>query len=183
MSLGETIKTKRLVLEPFSEKHFSPEYVGWLNDPEVMRFSEQRHRKHTLESCKEYIDSFKGAVNYIWVILVNDVGIGHIGNISVHVDTNNNIADISILIGKKQVWGQGFGSEAFIGICNYLVSKLKIRKVTAGTLSTNVAMFKVMQNAGMVEDGVRKRHYMCEGREVDIVHMAIFSKSWSKTKL
>ena len=182
MSLSEKIKTKRLVLEPFSEKHFTQEYVGWLNDPEVVRFSEQRHRRHTVNSCREYIDSFKGTTNHIWTILAND-GIGHIGNISVCVNTNNNIADISILIGKKQVWGQGFGAEAFIGICNYLTGVLKIRKITAGALSTNTGMLKVMEKAGMVEDGVRRQHYMWEGSEVDMVHMAIFSNNWSNPKL
>ena len=40
-------------------------------------------------------------------------------------------------------------------------------------------MLKIMQRAGMKEDGVRRRHYLVEGREVDVVHMAFFKEDWS----
>jgi [ribosomal protein S5]-alanine N-acetyltransferase len=43
------IKTKRLLIVPFSEKHLQEKYVGWLNDKELMRYSEQRHKKHDFE--------------------------------------------------------------------------------------------------------------------------------------
>jgi len=168
------IKTKRLVLKPFCEKYLTQEYVNWLNDLEVVRYSEQRHHKHTIESCRRYIKSFEGSPNYIWVILAVSDNLGHIGNINAYVDEKNRIADVGILIGKKEVWNRGYGSEAWSGVCNYLLNILKLRKVTGGAISTNKVMLRLMQKAGMVKDGRRTRHYLWEGNEVDIIHMAIF---------
>ena len=56
---SEIIKTERLILEPFSEKYLTQEYVDWLNNPTVVRYSEQRHRKHTIASCIKYMESLK----------------------------------------------------------------------------------------------------------------------------
>lgn len=171
---SQTIKTKRLVLEPFCEKYLTQEYVDWLNDEEVVRYSRQRHYKHTVESCRKYTQSFKGTSNHIWAILAVGDDLGHIGNINAYVDEKNRIADVGILIGKKELWGKGYGSEAWAGVCNYLLNVLKLRKVTGGAISTNKVMLRLMQKAGMVEDGCRTRHYLWEGNEVDMIHMAIF---------
>ncbi len=171
---SEVIKTERLLLEPLSEKYLTQEYVGWLNNPKVVRYSEQRHHKHTMESCREYIKSFHETPNYIWAISVVGANLEHIGNISAYVNLENKIADIGILIGKSEVWGMGYGTEAWSAVCNYLLYKLELRKVTGGAVSTNTAMLKLMKKIGMIEDGRRIRHYIWEGKEVDIIHMAIF---------
>lgn len=176
MNSPEIIKTKRLLLEPFSEKHLTKVYVGWLNDLEVVRFSEQRHRKHTLESCRKYIDSYIGTQNRIWAICVLNDELLHIGNITAHVNTDNNIADVGILIGAKEVWGKGYGTESFVAVLNYLIENLGIRKVSAGALSTNTRMLKVMEKSRMVDDGRRSKHYIWEGQKVDMIHMAIFNE-------
>ena len=173
----EIIKTERLLLEPFSEKYLTQKYVDWLNDPEVVRFSEQRHRKHTFDSCKEYIDSFKGTANYIWAISVNDDDIGHIGNISIYVNTCDNTADIGILIGEKKLWGKGYGKEAWSAVCSHLINERGIRKITAGALATNIGMLRIMKKAGMIEDGRCIRHSLWEDQEVDVIHMAIFRET------
>jgi len=38
----------------FTSNHLTKRYVNWLNDPEVVRFSEQRHFNHTFKSCSNY---------------------------------------------------------------------------------------------------------------------------------
>jgi len=176
---SEVIKTERLLLEPFSEKYLTQEYVDWLNNPAVVRYSEQRHRKHTIESCREYIESLKRSSNHIWAISVINSGLGHIGNIAAYVNQENGIADISILIGKVEAWGKGYGTEAWKAVCNYALKVLKLRKVTGGTLSTNMSMIRIMKKAGMIEDGRRCKHYLWEGKEVDVVYAAIFRNETS----
>lgn len=165
MADSPILNTKRLLIEPFSKKYLTLKYVNWLNDPEIVRYSQQRNMAHTLESCRDYYKSFEGSPNYFWAIVSKDLG--HIGNINAYIDEENGIADIGILIGEKKVWRQGYAVEAWKAACQYLFSQRDIRKITAGTLSVNNNMLKVMEKAGMKDEGTI-RHIIWEGQEVDI---------------
>lgn len=173
MAHSRPLDTPRLTLEPFAERHLSDRYVGWLNDPEVVRFSEQRHRTHSRESAAAYLRSFEGTPHYFWAVLTRDAQPVHIGNINAYVDPVNGVADIGVLIGDKTVWGCGYGGEAWIAICRFLLDS-GLRKVTGGTLASNLGMMAIMRRAGMSPDGVRRRHAVVDGEPVDMVHMALF---------
>lgn len=178
MSSSVELTSQRLCIEPFSEKFLTQKYVDWLNDPDVVRFSVQRHRIHTLESCRDYMRSYIGTPSYFWAIIERVQGFGHIGNIHAHVHPRDRIADVGIFIGNKAAWGHGFASEAWMSVCCFLFEQINIRKITAGTCSANLAMIGVMKSTGMIDDGRRVRQTIVDGVEVDIVHAALFSDSW-----
>jgi RimJ/RimL family protein N-acetyltransferase len=171
------IESHRLLLKPFTHENITNRYIGWLNDPLVVRYSEQRHFKHSYDSCKNYLDSLYASGHKIWMILCKDRDI-HIGNITAHLDKYNSIADIGILIGEREYWGKGYGFEAWSTVCSFAFNTLRVRKITAGTLEKNKAMVKIMKKAGMSEDGRRIKHYLFEGQVVDVIHMAIFNNRW-----
>lgn len=181
MAESFVIETQRLRIIPFSEEYLTPRYVSWLNDPEVVRYSEQRHRAHTLESCREYMNSFVDTPNYFWALVARDPELEHIGNINAYMDTHHKIADVGILVGEKRAWQQGYGLEAWNAVCSYLLRIANLRKVTAGTLSVNTSMLSIMRRAGMIDDGKRIRHCLYEGKEVDVIHMALFRESQDGT--
>jgi RimJ/RimL family protein N-acetyltransferase len=174
MAVSSIIETPRLRLEPFSAGHLSARYVGWLNDPEVVRFSEQRHRTQTLESCRDYWRSFDGSPHFFWAMVAKDNSLGHIGNMNAYLDEPNGVADVGILIGERTSWGQGYGLEAWNAVCGFLF-RSGVRKITAGTLAGNAGMLAIMDRAGMVEDGRRIRQCLWEGQAVDICHRALFA--------
>ncbi|MCD4743181.1 MAG: GNAT family N-acetyltransferase [Desulfobacteraceae bacterium] len=178
--LCEKIKTERLLIVPFSQQYLTSRYVGWLNNFELMRYSEQRHKTHTLESCEFYLHSFNNTPNMFWAVEETMNGLGHIGNINAYIDIHNKIADVGILIGETDAQGFGYGYEAFKGIADYIFANLGIRKLTAGTVSANSSMIKLMKKMKMIEDGVRRRHYLIEEKEVDVVHMALFKEDICK---
>lgn len=175
MAEGSVIETPRLRIVPFSETYLTMNYVNWLNDPEVVRFSEQRHFSHTIESCRLYWLSYFKTPHFFWAIVVPGDQLGHIGNINAYIDEKNLLADVGILIGEKAAWRQGYGLEAWKAVCNFLLKVADMRKVTAGTLADNKGMLRIMQGCGMVADGRRVRHYIFEGKETDIIHMALFN--------
>ena len=179
MATSPDIRTPRLLITAFSERYLSPRYVGWLNNPDVTRFSEQRHRTHTMESCRAYLESFAHTPNYFWALLETGRDFLHIGNVNAYVDSANGTADAGILIGEMSAWGKGYAVEAFEAVIGYLIEERGIRKVTAGTLLANARMVKVMEKAGMIEDGIRKRQYLWNGTEADAIHMAVFRDQWA----
>jgi RimJ/RimL family protein N-acetyltransferase len=176
------IETQRLKIMPFSEEHLTEEYVRWLNDPEVVRYSEQRHHRHSLESCREYWKSFIDSPHFFWAILKTGNEPEHIGNINAYIDENNLVADIGILIGKKSVWGKGYGFEAWNAVCDYLFKVVRVRKITAGTMAINHGMIRLMEKSGMIEDGVHSRQLLYVSDEIDVVCKAFFQSLPLKTK-
>lgn len=166
------IGTERLMLTPFTEKELTSLYISWLNNPKVVKYSELRHTQHTMESCKKYYESFKNTPHQFWAIKIKK-NESHIGNITVHTDVNNKVADIGILIGETTIWGQGYGLESWKAMCTELKKKDAIRKITAGTLSINFGMIKIMQHSGMIEDGKRNKQCIVDNELVDVVHYCI----------
>jgi len=171
------IKSSRLKIVPFSRKYLTERYVSWLNDPETMKYSEQRQKRHTIQSCYEYWKSFEGTPNNFWaIVLINQEK--HIGNFTTYKDTYNNVVSTSILIGERTLCGQGYGLEAREAMFSYLFREEKVRKITSGTLSVNKAMIRLMEKSNMIEDGRRKRHCIWRGKEVDIIYAALFREDY-----
>lgn len=175
MARSPVLAGERLDLVPFHNGLLSERYVGWLNDPAIVRYSEQRHRIHTLESCRAYADSFASSDDYFWAVVARDPALGHIGNLSATVSRPNGVADLAILIGEPRVRGKGYGLEAWKCACAYLLADAGLRKVTAGTMASNAPMLAVMRAAGMREEGRRQRQFLVEGAEVDAVYFALFA--------
>jgi len=126
------------------------------------------------------MESFEGTHHLFWAILEKDGDFGHVGNINAYLDVQNGVADMGILMGETRIRGLGYGTEAWLGVCDFLFERKKVRKITAGTISVNCTMVRIMEKAGMVEDGIRRKHCMWEGLEVDVVHRALFREQWVK---
>lgn len=148
-------------LVPFCTEFLTPRYVAWLNDPQVVRFSEQRHRTHTLESCRAYAGSVE-APDKFWAITLDG---RHIGNITATIDSRNSVADIAIMIGERDVWGQGHGLAAW----NEAITLCGARKITAGTMEVNLPMQRLFTKSGMTVIGIKARQFLWEGQEVGMV--------------
>lgn len=170
-------ETDRLRIEPFGPQHLTERYVGWLADPEVVRWSEQRHRQHTLASCRDYVATFDGSPNMLFAIVAKDTTLGHLGNLNVYVDERHGVADIGIMVGAREAWGRGYGREAWAAIMRALLEQPHIRKVTGGCIADNVAMVRIMQGCGMIQDGRRVKHYVYDGQAVDVVYFAAFASA------
>jgi RimJ/RimL family protein N-acetyltransferase len=112
---------------------------------------------------------------YFCAIEIVENGYEHVGNISVSIDLNNKLADISIMIGERQAWAAGLGFEAWNGVLRALLDREGLRKVTAGAAAPNQAMIRIMEKSGMNPDGRRQAHYLINGEAVDVVHYASFS--------
>lgn len=160
---------------PFEVHHLTPRYVAWLNDRERMRFSEQRHRTHTLESCRAYFESFRGSADHFLAIESLDAELGHVGNISIAVDGANRVADLSIMVGEPRAAGTGLATGAWRAVLDELLLRRGMRKVTAGTMAANEPMLRLMRRSGMSVEGRRVGHFLYQGQPVDLVMAAKFA--------
>jgi [ribosomal protein S5]-alanine N-acetyltransferase len=169
-----TLYSPRLQITIFEPRHLTDQYVGWLNDPDTVRYSEQRHTNHTIESCANYIKSLSNDVETFCAI--ESGSFGHIGNLTITRDLPNKTADMAIVIGHPEAKGMGLGAEAWGTVMQYLFGHEGIRKITAGTMATNTSMLQVMHTNSMKQEGSRIAHFLVDGMEVDLIQFAAFLK-------
>ena len=176
------IDTPNLRIVPFGPEHLTERYVGWLNDPEVVNYSEQRHRRHDSHACRAYLASFARSDDQFCAIIERPLGLGHIGNLTVTVDRPNLTADLAIMIGERRAWGRGYGQVAWRAVLEELLIGQELRKVTAGCMAENAAMIAVMERSGMTFECRRKAQFLLDGRSVDAVHYARFADTVETAK-
>lgn len=170
---GFSLSGNKVLLKPFSASDINDVYIGWLNDPNVVRFSNQRFLRHDRESCLRYQASFEGTENlFVSVRRLSDDS--PIGTLTAYVARSHGTVDVGIMIGDKSVWGQGYGQDAWNTLTNWLLGREDIRKLTAGTLACNFGMIRLMERSGMSLEAVRKAQELVEGRPEDILYYAKF---------
>ncbi|MEM7665453.1 MAG: GNAT family N-acetyltransferase [Pseudomonadota bacterium] len=174
MSEFTELSGEKVRLQPFRPGDINDAYVGWLNDPEVTRFSNQRFRTHTRKSCEAYLASFAGTDN-LFVSIRDIERDAAIGTMTAYRNAHHGTCDVGIMIGNRDCWGGGYGQEAWHLLTGWLLAEGGVRKLTAGCLASNRGMVKLMERSGMVPDGVRKAQELVDGEPVDIVHYARFS--------
>lgn len=169
----------KVVLAPFSASDIDETYIGWLNDPDVVRFSNQRFLKHDRESSLRYLSSFEGTNNlFMSARRLSDNCL--IGTLSAYVSLPHGTVDVGIMIGDKSSWGMGYGQDAWNTLTNWLLAHVETRKLTAGTLACNYGMIKLMERSDMTLEAVRKAQELVDGRPVDMLHYAKFVTSKPK---
>jgi RimJ/RimL family protein N-acetyltransferase len=151
-----TLRTGRLRLVPFDDRHASEDYLRWLNDRDLMRYSRQRLQVHTTESCREFRQDLARNGHLFWAIETEHGGV-HIGNLVAYLFLDETRADLSILIGHPSAHGMGYGLEAWQAVAGYLMSGEIVQKITAGTPRDNAAMLAIMSRSGMVPDVSREK--------------------------
>lgn len=172
-ALRRPLASHQVLIRPFELDDITEVYLGWLKDPEVVRYSNQRFQLHTINSCRAYLATFKCSGNYLLAICDRGSGV-MLGTLTVYRSPHHGTADIGIMIGARHFWGRGVGTDAFCLVLSTLKTCGLIRKVTAGTLSVNRGMVQIMEKAGMHIEATRRAQELLDGEPVDVVYYATF---------
>lgn len=161
--IGEKIYLKLLKPEDVTTS-----YVNWLNDEEINQFLECRWKPHTLEEIKEYVDKIDSdESNYLFGIYIKEIN-EYVGNIKIgEINKNHRYADIGLLIGNKNAWGKGYGSEAIKLVTQFAKNELNLNKLVAGIYGNNIGSYKAFIKSGYQEAARYKKHRYYKGNYID----------------
>ena len=165
MSLN-LLKSK-IILKKISPKNISLNYIKWMNDPEVVQFTEQKNKKHTRKNIGLFLkktneDIFSEIYGIFYEkILIGTVKIGKINNI-------HKTAEISYIIGNKKFWNKGIATFVVKKICDYIFGKLKLKKIIAGTYSVAISSQKILIKNGFKLEGILKKQILFKNKRIDL---------------
>lgn len=155
-------------------------FYKWSLDREVTLYSLSSYAypqsKSDIEKWLNTINSSSKTVSFGICSKSNDQLIGYAGVSG--ISTLNRSGEYFILIGEKEYWGQGVGTEVTRVVTDYAIQTLGLHRVQLTASSRNVGAIKVYEKAGYVHEGIMRQSGFRNGEFVDKVLMSVLSSEW-----
>ena len=147
-------------------RDISEAYINWLNNHEIMQYTEQTRTTHNEQNVASFVSSMlDSSENYLFGIF-DDAN--HIGNIKIGpIDSFHKTADISYVIGHKNYWGRGIASMAIKAISEIAFMELELEKIYAGVYGNNIGSIKALQKNNFIQEGHFKGDVIFKGNRID----------------
>jgi len=169
------LEGQRIFLKTLDQNQATKEYCGWLNDAEVNKYLETRET--TIAKLKQYIKEKNENPKCLFFGIFFKENNKHIGNIKLEpIDFKNKKATIGILIGDKNYWGRGIGTEAIKVLVDYGFKNLNLKEINLGVISENKPALNLYKKVGFKVDGVRKKAIRHGDKLFDKVIMSVVKK-------
>ena len=147
----------------------------WLNDPEAWRTLAVRGRPNTEARSREYIRALDPTRDQVFAIVTREDE-QYVGNCGLHaIDAVDRHATLGIVIGRKECWGRGFGTEALRLLCRHAFETLNLHKVCLASYALNERALRMYARVGFQVEGRRREQVFIEGRWVDEVVLGLLA--------
>lgn len=165
-----------IVLRELTEDDVGADYVSWMNDYSIVKYTESKFTQHSFDSIRKFVRSVNESENnQLFGIFIKENG-RHVGNIKLgNIHPVYMHADIGLIIGLKEYWGKGIATKAIKMVTNYGFDALNLHKIFAGAYSINVGSIKAFQKCGYKIAYIKKDEVFFENNYVDCVYLEKFN--------
>ena len=170
------LEGKSVIMTPLGRDDISESYLTWLNDPNVLRYRAPKAFPTTLSQLEEWVQSIPARGDLVLAIRTRDEG-RHVGNISLNsILWVHRSAELAIMIGAKDVWGRGCGTEAIGLLTSHAFSVMGMHRLWAD--SPNPAFNAAMRKLGWTLEGTRREAFHLDGKHVDFECWGLLDREW-----
>jgi diamine N-acetyltransferase len=149
-----------------------PLYQRWINDFEVTRTLAAGMRPVTREAEEGWYERVSTSERDAVFTIYERTTLRPIGSTGLHnIDHFNRTADFGIVIGEKDCWGKGYGTEVTALVLDYGFTSLGLHNVMLSAYSHNERGIRAYTRAGFRIIGRRREAYRLSGRAHDVVLM------------
>lgn len=148
----------------------------WDNDREIIYFNTVNRQEKEVEnvSAETLLEAaLKNKSKYIYFVMKDLEPIGAVSiidNFPYLESQDEKVAWISILIGEKKYWGQGFGQEA-MRLLEDQCRKMNYKKIELGVFRFNERAYKMYKKLGYEEFKVNSNFTYYDGKWHDDIRM------------
>ncbi|HUA13870.1 MAG TPA: GNAT family protein [Verrucomicrobiae bacterium] len=170
-------------LRPLEHSDLTERYLGWLNDPEVTRYTEAGTFPSTREDLENFYRSVTGSKNDVMLAIVDRASGRHIGNVKLGpIHWIHRTATLGILIGEKEFWGKGVGLEATRLMVEYGFERLNLHRIDLGVFAEHEAAVRCYEKAGFKIEGRMREDLFQDGRHRDRLWMGLLRSEYKPLK-
>lgn len=148
--------------------------MSWVNDPEVTRtlasFPFPMSRGQEAEWLEKAVMN-EGDRKVFAIETKEGEYLGGLGFIK--IDWKNRNLEFGIVIGKKEHWDKGYGTDATMVALDWAFNRLNMHKVYLRVFDYNKAAIRCYEKYGFKRDGVLREGFYFENRYHDVILMGI----------
>jgi RimJ/RimL family protein N-acetyltransferase len=171
MIYGQKTRLRRV------ERDDIPTFVRWFNDPEVRDFLTVYRPFSTAEEEKWFEGQLDDRDSELFAIETAD-GV-HIGNIGLHnVNWQYRHAGLGIVIGEKEYWGKGYGSDAVRTLLRFAFQEMNLHRVFLQVRDDNARGIRAYEKCGFQHEGRLREAIYSNGRYYDELWMGILRQEF-----
>jgi len=169
--------TGRLVnLCPFTKGDI-PLVTRWINDQEVREFVLGIFPQ-TEKQEEDWFNKLGSDDKNVVLGIKTKEGV-LIGIIGIHkIDWINRVATTGALIGEKEFWGKGFGTDAKMILLHYAFNTLNLRKILSNVIAFNKRSLQYSLHCGYQIEGRRRKQNFKRGQYWDLIELGVFIEEW-----
>lgn len=161
-----------------------PHMYEWVNDPDIVsNLSDIFLFPNTLNGVENYLNYIlegKASNEAHFVIAVKSTG-KYLGQIDLkEIDWKNSVADLGIVIGKKENLGKGIGTEALKLLQNFVFERLNLNRLELAVHEDNERAKACYLKCGFIEEGRCRQKRYKNGKYIDMVLMSILRDEYYK---
>lgn len=156
----QTLQTQRLILRPFAYADAASMFNNWASDPIVTQFltwPPHANLEVTQHIVTDWMANYDFPDTYQWAITLIHNPAEVFGSIGVvNQDELKQEAEIGYVL-SRQLWNQGYITEAFEEVLRYLFEVVGFNRVEALHDVANAASGRVMQKVGLRFEGISRQ--------------------------
>ena len=155
--------------------------LHWTDDREVVRYLTRGARPANLEQLEAAYTATQNNPAEVELAIVDRETDRHIGVTGLHaINAISRSAEFRILIGAREFWGRGYGTEATELMVAYGFEILNLHKVWLGVNGENVAAVRSYENTGFVREGELRDEIYRNRRYYNVVRMSVLRDEYER---
>ena len=104
-----------------------------------------------------------------------------IRNCGIHqVNWKDRLGVCGIMIGEKNYWGKGYGTEAIELLMEYAFKTLNLNRIELMVYDFNQRAIHCYEKLGFIREGLKRQAVFINGGYHDILIMAILQQEWNE---
>jgi len=168
---------QKVYLSPISIDDIST-FMQWVNDSEIATNMAMHPQIISHETEKEIVERLaKDGNSFCIVDKEKDKVIGTCGYAK--EDLRNRNAEIGIMIGEKEYWSQGYGSDAIHLLLNFGFNIRNYNCISLTVFSFNKRAIACYKKVGFKLQGVMRDSLICGNQKYDRIYMDILASEYN----
>ena len=152
----------------------------WANDSEIRRLTGEVNPM-TQAGAEEYFEKLNRDPDRVWFMIVlkeNGKPIGETGLLRMFYAWRT--TDLSIILGEKDTWSHGYGTEAIKLMLDYAFGYLNFHRIAIGVVGFNESALRFYEKVGFKREGIQRDGYFYNRQYHDFVMMSLLDTEFEK---